>query len=701
MILRLAAEQARSQRRFTIWTAALMTLALTLSSVALFGYATQRVADKMSETASFGNRENNITVMAMFDSVPEDVVASTLWDERHAPTFMPVTEVDALLASAINAGSDVVARRGTSARIAHDDSASPFVLTATTGTFDWTLVIAEGAAPGPGEIALCASLASTLGVQVGDRVSVETDPSAQQPTAFARRTFTVSGLVYTCSWNGNYETWCPEAYVAWEESSDPSGLFAENIGLGSGTTMFSGVGATGISWNVGAPSLAALTTIEKFNFAPGIVIPTMAYRAGIFAGLLLIGIVIMAFAVGRAQAQAHLQWVATARTLGATKGAVATATIVETLVMGVTSCVVALGLGYGIAELDFMTTRPAVPLPFGPSSIATPWWTFTIVATTALALASIIAVAPAFWAARVPPVAALKPVAEATESEASRRVSLVWILFPFTIGVASLGLLVGVDPKPLLGIFLSAAVAALTGIVILKEALRGVVERLGRWLAARHAPWAMATGDAFTARPRQAVAPAVLFALPVGVYTWALTLTHFLTVDNAAANFNEGWSVSRRAYLVSIWADAEVLRWVTVILAVFALVSLAIALAGRGVTMTEEATRRALGLSSADARRASFVQYALPPVIGAAAGVVVGETVGILTHFLTPLNWPGVHEGTLGEYFHALLQCGFDSAVLILLAGVIAATLGFVLAATTRRAAPVEVTRPTTKVGVR
>jgi ABC-type lipoprotein release transport system permease subunit len=701
MILRLAAEQARSQKRYTYWTAALMTLALTLAALSLFGYATQRASDSMSRAASLEDRDNRVGVLSTFDIVAQDVVESTPWDEPSAPAFMPVAEVDMLLDSAILAGTDVTARRSTLVRASHAGHDSAFELSTVTGAFDWGLVVAQGSEPGSGQIALSADLARSLGLSLGDQVDVRSDPDASVPTTLAPRSFTVSGLLHTCSLSGEYNAWCPEAYVAWEESSDPEGLFARQMALGGGSDWHNSAGTTRIVWNAGDPSLGAFAAIRTADISFGSDIPTMAYRAGIFAGLLLIGIVIMAFAVGRAQAQARLQWVATTRTLGATRRAVATATAAEALLMGVTSCVAALGLGYGAAALHFATTRPAVPHPFGPSSVAAPAWVFAIIAGLALVLASIIAVTPAFWAARVPPVAAFKPVADVTEAEASRKVGLVWDLVPLAMSLECLVLVVGMYPKPLIGIVLAGAVAVITGVVALKETLRGVLVRMGRWLSARRAPWAMATGDAFVARPRQAVAPALLFALPVGVYAWALTLTHFLTIDNAASNFNQGWSVSRHAYLVSIWADPEVLRWVATILIVFGIVALALAIAGRDVAVAEDATRRALGLSSTDVRCASFVQHALPPVIGAAVGVVVGGTLAILTHFLTALNWPGEHGGTLAEYSHALLQCAFDSAVLIILAGIVASGLGLLVVATTRRSTPVAALRPASKVTVR
>ncbi len=352
------------------------------------------------------------------------------------------------------------------------------------------------------------------------------------------------------------------------------------------------------------------------------------------AGVLVAAMILMSFAVGRSQAAARTQWVATARTLGARRRHIAQAIIAETLILAGAAVVAGVLLGWLVSQLLYTSARSQALYPAGSGLVSMHWSVVPIVAAVVLVVGVIISVVPAFWATRVAPVAALKPVSDVTEAELSRRVSVLWLWIPVVGAIAFLAFArtFAISLRDA-GILFSLTVIVLAGGALLIESLRQTIPQVGRALARSRHPAVLTAGDLLSGRPRQAVAPALV------VTCAALALTVFALAGAGLGGSESGWG--RAPWQPGTWAQA----WEAVVppaarpglvIAALALVLVMAAMfvSQRLATSSEIATRTALGLSHAHTVTAHTLQQWLPQVVGAVTGLVTGAIFMVLLEVL-------------------------------------------------------------------
>ncbi len=715
MILRLAAEQARSQKRYTIWTAALMTLALTSVAFALMLVATQRAMWDDAIRVSLADRAHIVVGPQYFGEVPDVESLPPSWD------LMSVEEVDRSVAEAIANGSDVAAIREWAVVTRPTTSFPQLMLAAATGDYDWDLVLASGRLPGDGEILLNARVADELGLGVGDTIDLYYALHPQtigEPVVEADwHTYTISGLSRAADWGNPLFTdiwtdiwYVPDySYVSWEASSSPDGPFACRlctIDDQGHTATF--IPSSTTAWNIDDPALSGLPMQSSpdgfvavmMSEAPSV--PPAAIVGYVLAALVTFGMILGAFGVGRAQAQARLQWVATARTLGATRRAVVGATLLESLLVATAATIASLTLGYGVANVAFSFMRGFDGPILGPSHVPMTWWVVAAVALVGAFLSLIVAAVPAFWASRVSPVAAFKPVTDVTEVEISRRVTVWWIVPAFVGGVAAIWL--GTHEQGSVGFvaYLGFIFAGTTGFILLKEGLSALIVTVGKHFARSRSPVLQVTGDGFVSSPRSAVTLALLFALPTTFVSWAMLLSNFwhLELHLAAGLPSSTWPLPGHES-AGVWATEGVL-WALVIVAEFEAVALAITFASRWASASDAATRRALGLSTLQQRQAAFIRHATPQLAGTIVGAFLGFALGAATHFLTAINGGSAHFGTASDYLPAWWYSALSAGYGVVLVAAFASLGGLVVAAAASRVrTPIEGLKPTGKVHAR
>jgi hypothetical protein len=697
MILRLALAQARAQKRYTAWTAALLTLVLTFTTFGLIVFANQLIINRDLQEVQVSGRANNAWVESLVgvDSPEPNALERT---DR-----IPLEDIHRAVEAAVADGSDVVAVRQASVQ---EYSSQPVVgwvppieIRAVAGAYDWDVMLVEGSVPEPGEIAISAEWARDRGLGIGNSIRLSSyqgwDGYADTSPPSTWTTYEISGLIKSCGDHFGYSTYCPQGFLSWEESAAPGSPFTYLTSDFDGTTGL--VTWTEISYNIDAPSLQQFDGLLQSGWYASYdnSVPSAAWLAAGVAALFVVGMIVMAFAVGRAQAQTRMTWVATARTLGATKRAVVTASVIETLLIAVASTAAALVLGTLAAVAHRAIHLSVVAHPFIPDHLSIPWWMFAGVAGSGLVLAAIVSAVPAFWAARVSPVAALKPVNEVMEAEVSRKVHARWLVPPFVLGVVAL--LVGAGPNVVgqVAATLGGIVAIPTGFFLILEGLRLAIPALGRRLSRAHRPWAIAAGDALALRPRQGVAPALLQSITLGIGALAVTLVSFRDAEQILDVQLDGSIVSspmvEPEYRLAI--RTSLVMGVLAVFVIIQVVSLAIAFVGQRATSADSATRRALGLSRSGQRRATFVQYVAPQMLGIVSGAVVGF---LAAPFVRVSNSFNVYFGTttiskpiLEPWIRAAGMCG----VLVTLALGVAAVGGLIVAASTGSRTPVEALR--------
>lgn len=361
--------------------------------------------------------------------------------------------------------------------------------------------------------------------------------------------------------------------------------------------------------------------------------------------------VAMAFALGRSQAQARMSWVATARTLGVRRSTVAGAIVLETVLVGAVAAAGGVVAGRLIAVAEIASLDRGTVAAFDPDAVLQPWYATAGLLALSLLLAVIVGAIPAFWAARISPVASLKPVNEITEAEVSRRVPIRWVALAWLLAALGLWILrdVFTDRGAMGSIAVGTAsvmlvlVVAVVGYVLIQELLRRTIPWIGHGLSRSSRPWVLATGDSLAARPRQAAVPALVMTLAVAVF------------------------------------------------AVTTLMALAVASASGRATAADSATRSALGMTPAGPRLAAALQFTLPLSLGAVLGWALGlaAAVAIYPRLILDSGLGGTQNidtaWVLGALPHVTLPVG---AMIALAFGAIALG-GALMGAFTRTGAPV------------
>ncbi|MBN2176568.1 MAG: FtsX-like permease family protein [Demequinaceae bacterium] len=704
MILRLAVEQVRSQRRYTLWTAALLAATTGLVAFALTMYSTERAFDDLTARANGGDRENHGYATTVVGNVPESTdpmaVHSTL-------------EIDQALTQAMLNGSDVVATRMVPLDL-HDhnlNTNSPYfdlLVIAVRGDFDWDLVLAEGNPPTVTQIALSSAIAEELGVGIGDVISVAPDGhevSVRNGQGIYYPTYDlwISGLLRSNDGLTVGAPWEADAIVSWKLSNDALGLFTYTTSQSGdpeeSRRMWTGPD-TWVDYDTGDPALGIFVDPDFVDFSttPPEAVP-LALAA---AGVLLLTTLGGAFAIGRSLGQARVGWIGTARTLGATRRSIRMASILETLLVGAVATVAGFAGGYLASAIRLAVLRDKVPYPLAPTSVPLPWWVIVGVGAAGLVFSLALSAVPAFWASRVPPVAALKATADLTAVETSRRVPIRWLTFPLAIGV--LLILAGGDGTQrgdvLFGV--GGILSVPTALAFFVEGFRRLVPVLGRRLAKSRRVWAMVAGDGILARPRQASTLATLSAMGCLVGIVIPTLWAFYQCD-----YFLKWRIGQTVPW-SVFIEGEMGWWTTVsfgvvigLLVALQAICLAVTLSSIRVTTAERATQQAMGLSTRAGRAAAFAQHSVPQIVGLVVGALTGYGVALFIHFCTDLNWPYSHRTRPSDYLPAFSYSALSCLVFLAL-GLAIIGLGSILASRIpKERTPVEALRPEGKVSIR
>lgn len=632
MIITMALAQLRANKTFTLWTAGLMSLLVAILTYLVIAGTTQASIGRDEDRLRGYDRESHVAMLLIVTGAGPRAMGE------------PVSEVTAAIDASVDHSALAVA----------DDSASTTPLSMWTAP-DWGSkhglnvravrgatgdepVVVDGAFPaGLGEIALAWDRARDMGVNIGDTLPLYTQDwsRASQSLISSEHQMRVVGLMASTTLAG-YELSIPDGYVSWEEATSPGGLLVHPMNVVNGEDI-SGSSAD-VHWNGSDPALQKFAS-PAWNWQTGsqdFLLPQASLAWFGAAVVLFVAMIVMAFAVGRSQASARTQWVATARAMGARRSYIAGATVIETALLGVFAMVVGTALGIGVSAAQLGLARGIAHAPFGPSTISLSWTIAPVVVAVTTLVAIVIAAVPAFWASRVSPTAALKPVADVTEAEISRRVPLSWAVAPFLVGVGLVALGSSIPPAPMLGVVALGWVAvAIGGFVVVIEVLRGVLPAFGRVLSSRSDPAVMSAGDEIASRPRQAVAPALLLTVGVGFFT-AFTLSaaqHEWSWGNLSGDYPASPGDLEIANLVRTLLTSTTVTTFVIAAVTLELVAIAIFISHRVATSHEAAARRAMGLSHADETRALWWQQWLPQAMGAVTGLVVGgvSVLGYIT----------------------------------------------------------------------
>jgi len=642
MMLRLAIAQLRANRSFTLWTAGLMTILVAILAYIVIAGATQATISREAAAVYGGDRDSYGAVSFALSPPIQSVVAPDAQEGTQGviaepdPGIAP-SDFDAALAS--SKASDAMAIAQNYLRT------SPI----ERGDAEWWMgdrvintvalrgnveipALAHGVAPAHlGEVTLASNVARRLGVSIGDDLTLY--PVGWQPDTRDQgttpRVMKVVGLAASNDLIG-YDVYLPDAYVSWDEVTTPEGVlvstfvqFDENQVPVRSLEGYADVHWTGDDKALDPYRMQGWITPTPSDFS----LPhaTVAWFGAAIA--LFIAMIVMSFAVGRSQASARTQWVATVRTMGARRAHIVAAATLESLLLAAIAVVAGTGLGVALAQVQLSFARAQSGAPFGPSAIAWHWVIIPVVIAAGVVVAVVVAAVPAFWAARVAPTAALKPVSDVTETELSRRVPVLWLIIPFAVGAGLVELTALDFGAPVAAVaVLGWIIVIVAGFALVVEVLRVAIASVGRGLAHSPHPSMLTAGDALATRPRQAVAPALLMAVAVSLLTlWSCVQANSATeyLADGEGGF-AGLDPPSRDYLRSNLLGFTTIATITIAALALQLVAAAIITSHRAATSNEAAARRAMGLSRRGEAIALWWQQWLPQAVGVCVGLVVG-----------------------------------------------------------------------------
>ncbi len=708
MIWRLAREQLRSQWRYTAWSAGLLAFALALATYAMVTGAT--VIKFQRDFGTYVPQEYYVTFESVFGSGNASVVNPS--DVR-----LPFDEVQALVAQA----SDEVTVTASVMGAGRIDGIpnEGIVMMATTPSIDWGRFLVAGDPPELGEIAISIDLAHRLKIDVGDSITLNAYGAEEAPKQST--TVVIAGLVRSRNvepyWAGDERL----AYVPWSNVRDFAIAFPSWREIDASTGDVVSVVHTGVGWTGDSGTLApfAVATPHREPFYSSADLRNAwsntdqrGYWALSTAGLTVLAMVIAAFGMGRAQAEARTKWAATTRVLGATRGTVALASVIETAIVSIAG--IAIGAAIGVAAVGvnlsvLRSTHPDALLPAGPNA---PLSLLLAAGGIGLTIALVIAAIPAFWSARVALAAALKPVTPVGEARLSRDVSRWWL--PGVFGgaaVAWCGLYAGYDSRSshgfddnvpmLLAMTLVAIVLAVAGFALVLEGSRLIVARIGSLLSWSRRPWLIAAGDGLAAHRGVYTFAAIAPLLTSGIATWVVTSNAAFAYVPIYGSDGQFVDVARGADPMpgfsTWWHDQLNPGGVAAAMMLFGgvvtVVAAVVTLSSRRLFASDAATRSALGLGSSGERVAVAVRQWV--VMG--SGTVVGALLVWLAHIVTLLGADVLSSARPGHPFGWYVTvAGYGAAGAGLVVGnLLAVTLAGSLAVglLTRSGTPVDALR--------
>ena len=629
MILRLVREQLRSQWRYTAWSAGLLAFALALATYAMVTGATAVAHENKYDDFNLYGRAN----FGAVDGVTEgDPAGAGQFNGRSA---ISLDDLVSLIRDASAEGS-IVAGYEVGTNIVGYGEYTFFLIPATPVA--WGPYLESGVAPEHGEVAVGADVAEALGIGLGDRIVLD---AVGKDSGAASRTFVISGTLKTTEYVAPYWTRVPNVIASPTDFASVAAAFAHVTSSDAATGETTLAVHLEMGWDGDNGVLAPYAVQYWEDSSPrGITLSRAwsnsdqtGYRALGAAGLIVFGMIIAAFSMGRAQAEARTKWAATARVLGATRPTIALSSLVETAIVSLVG--IALGLVVGIAAVAvsigvLRATHADALLPSGPS---VPGLLVLAGVGIGAVIAIVVAAVPAFWAARVSPVAALKPVTPLGEAAVSRRVSRWWLIGLLS-GLALVNLAFYTASERLSGggswAYIALALGILAILVVgfaavvdgLRELLPRVAERIGRIPR----PWAVAAGDSLRAHHRLFTYASLSMALTVGVAVAAATQTAFGAID-----WSTGWPgwgeppmVGLAQFRDDTFLTSTSLWGVMGALGVATLIAVVVTLSSRATLAADGATRSALGLSRDSELVAAAARQWTPMVLGIVVGGVLG-----------------------------------------------------------------------------
>ncbi len=555
--------------------------------------------------------------------------------------------------------------------------------------------LATGDEPGPGEIALSPHLASDLGLDLGDTITLESFSFHGDSTTSV--SLTVSGILLNGSVD-SYQVWVPDAIASTDDFRILSESFPHEYFADPETDVAALATFIDFTWEGHNPALAPYQVICDYNldtsFTWGSVVDMLssdslkgpASWALAVSAIAMVCLILAALFMGRAQAEARTRWNATAMTLGASGRTIAAASLVETAMISVLGIAAGLGAGIGLANLHLVLLRATHPASVLPPSISVPALVLVVGAGVGLGLAAILAVVPAFWVSRVPPAAALKPVTPVSEATLSRPVHWWWpaALTAVGVGVAGVAVVMGTGSAGVQATSMASAailIAAVPALVI--QSARGLVSLAGRALARSRRPWVLAAGDGILAHRRAFTFASLSALLTGGIASWGIT------VNAANEPFPRSSPLSPWNPLETLYdwwknqfssVDESVLLVIcSIAFAVVAIVSATVLASFRESMAKDDSVRGALGLSRRGERLSVGTRQTSVLAIGSVAGALGGCVIAILhrlllavlssSHLVNSLEW---NLGLMGD--------AFIRAAIVVAIGVALAVMGGLLA---------------------
>jgi putative ABC transport system permease protein len=394
-----------------------------------------------------------------------------------------------------------------------------------------TVELRDGRLPAAAdEVALAAAAAEEQGVAVGDAVTLAVDGAARDLTVVG--TFggpdgaeVVDGTTAllddaTAAAELGAGGAASIAVLAVDGADVPAVRDAVALAAGDGVDVVTG------------DQLAAETTA-----AFGTVLDYITVALVGFAGVsLLVGAVLIfnTFAITVAQRTREL---ALLRAVGAGRGQVLTAVLVEAAVIGVAGSAAGFGLGVGLAA-GLLAVLEAVgfPLPAAPLQVLA--LTPVVAVGLGVAVTLVSAVLPALAATRVPPVAALQAVA----APAVRRPGAARVLPALALlaaGVAALAWGLVTDPAalpaPRLAVIGAGALGVLAGTAVLTPVLaRPLVGVLGAPVAAARGLQGQLARENALRNPARTAATSAALMIGLGLVSFALVFASSLRASVTA-----------------------------------------------------------------------------------------------------------------------------------------------------------------------
>lgn len=648
MILRLVRTQLRSEWKSTLLGVGTLALALTLATFSMLVTAT-RIAHWADHPLSFESLEEHA-----------GYISSTL-DEptREAPLNGPISglspeEISQLVVEA-SAYGPVEATAETEATIQGTDGIITILIPmAGSMSSDY---LAVGDEPGSGEIALNQGIAARFSLEIGDSLTLE---SIHREVPSSPVSLTISGLIL----DGNaspYDAWTPQAIASWEdfEAIQRSLPFFPIVDSTTGDVTL--LVSVNVSWSGDNPILLPYYDFDSYHstgqFSWIEASNSLSNTTGwtlLSSGIILTCLIAASLSMGRAQAETRTRWSATARVLGASSRTIAAASLVETTIVSVLGVFIGLGAGIGLANLHLLYLKATHPNSILPPSISVPAEILILGAVVGLGLAIVLAAIPAFWASRVAPVAALKPVTPVSEATLSRPVRWWWPLAIAAMGVVIAGIVIrigldstGVETVSRFG----AGVVIVAGAALLIQIARGLVTVTGKVLSRSRRAWMLAGGDGILTHRRAFTFASLGTLVTGGVASWWIASS-----ASTAFEWNEtyrGWGELPLLGLGDWWrlfvADAGTPVFTAVAFAVVAFVAVVVAASFRQLESKDDSVRGALGLSRRSERLAVGTRQASVMSVGAITGALGGCALAILyrlflavlspNHLVYSLQW--------------------------------------------------------------